>query len=137
MESVKQAVIQDYSADPARLERNLAKFERELALLGDIENFSQSMEGVVISYVREDGMPILYKMTGNFAPANQLLGMSARGFEIKRNLLNQAMQEYRSTQYNPTPEDEANPVNENKIRSLIRESIEKVLSSHASAFKNL
>ena len=137
MQSVKQAVIQDYSADPARLERNLAKFERELALLGDIENFSQSMEGVVISYVREDGMPILYKLTGNFAPANQLLGMSARGFEIKRTLLNQAIQEYRSTQYNPTPEDEINPVNENKIRSLIRESIEKVLSNHVNAFKNL
>ena len=137
MESVRQAVVQDYSSDPARLERNLAKFERELALLGNIESFSQSMEGVVINYIREDGMPVLYKLTGNFAPANQLLGMSMQGFRIKRELLNKAVQEYRSTRYNPTPEDESNPVNEATVRRFIRQSIFKVFNTHDTTFKKL
>ena len=88
------------------------------------------MEGVVINYVREDGMPILYKLTGNFAPANQLLGMSSQGFEIKRSLLNKAKSEYASMNYKPdaddhfeTPEESEDIISEVLIRKLIRESI--------------
>jgi len=125
MDGLKKAIIQDYQDVPDRLERNLKKFERELALLGDVKNFSQSMEGVVINYVREDGMPMLYKLTGNFAPANQLLGMSMQGFAIKRSLLNKAREEYKSTPYNPTPADDSNPINESRIRALIKAVMRK------------
>jgi len=133
MDGLKKAMIQDYQDVPDRLEKNLTKFERELTLLGDVKNFSQSMEGVVINYVREDGMPMLYKLTGNFAPANQLLGMSKQGFEIKRSLLSKAREEYKNTPYTPTPEDDENPVNETKLKSIIR----KTLLRHISAFSRL
>ena len=128
--ALRSAVEEEFASNSERLERNLAKFNRELALLGDIEKFTQSMEGVVINYVREDGMPILYKLTGNFAPANQLLGMSSQGFEIKRSLLNKAKSEYASMNYKPdsddhfeTPEESEDIISEVLIRKLIRESI--------------
>jgi hypothetical protein len=127
MSTLRNAVESELQGTPDRLEKNLAKFDRELALLGDVNDFAQSMEGVVINYVRDDGMPILYKLTGNFAPANQLLGMSSRGFEIKRSLLNKAVQEYKNTQYVPTPEDDSSPMNESQIRRLIRNSIAKTI----------
>lgn len=127
MVRIRAALEDEYSDQPERLAGYIDKFERELALLGNIEDFAQSMEGVVINYIREDGMPMLYKLTGNFAPANQLLGLSSKGFEIKRELLNKAKSEYQQTPYIPEPDD--SPLAETYIRKTIRESIRSRLAS--------
>lgn len=132
--ALRRAVEVEFESNPDRLEKNLSKFDRELALLGDIDKFSQSMEGVVINYVREDGMPILYKLTGNFAPANQLLGMTSQGFKIKRNLLNKAKQEYAQIKHVPEPDDSSS-LQENRLRKIIRESINKVYMTMLPKFK--
>lgn len=126
MTRIRAALEAEYTDQPERLEGYIEKFERELALLGNIEEFAQSMEGVVINYIREDGMPMLYKLTGNFAPANQLLGLSSQGFEIKRELLNKAKAEYQKTPYTPEPDDipsGSTPLQESIIRNMIRNSI--------------
>lgn len=132
--ALRRAVEVEFESNPERLEKNLSKFNRELELLGDINKFSQSMEGVVISYVREDGMPVLYKLTGNFAPANQLLGMTSQGFKIKRNLLNKAKQEYAQIKHIPEPEDPS-LLEENRLRKIIRQTINKVYMSMIPRYK--
>ena len=128
IQGLRNALISDYETEPDKLERYLSKFDRELSLLGDISKFNQSMEGVVINYVREDGMPVLYKLTGLFAPANQIVGSSKSGFDIKRRLLQKARQEYNSLPYTPEPDivPPASPLQET-IRRMIRESIRRNL----------
>ena len=93
-----------------------AKFNRELELLGDIEDFNASMEGIVMRYTREDGTPMLYKMTGPFAPANQLLG--AAGFETKERLLNRSLKN-----------NSQKKVNESRLKSLTKSVIRKHILS--------
>lgn len=130
IDGLRQALISDYQEHPDRLDRYLKKFDAELELLGDISKFNQSMEGVVINYVRQDGMPVLYKLTGLFAPANQIVGSSASGFNIKRDLLTQARAEYRNEPYTPAPDPDidgpSSPLQES-IRKMIRESIRRRL----------
>jgi len=147
--SLRRALEAEYADAPDKLERYLIKFDRELSLLGNIEDFAQSMEGVVITYIRDDGMPMLYKLTGNFAPANQILGASSQGFEIKRSLLDAAEAEYASLQPemqvdlnnmrrkksartipdSPTDilgnPDDSDDLMERRIRKMIRESISR------------
>ena len=153
VQGLRRALESEFADKPEQLNRYLTKFDRDLALLGNVEDFAQSMEGVVINYVREDGMPMLYKLTGNFAPANQILGASSKGFEIKRSLLDQAVAEYNSLQVDgrddlinlksrrkrrdptstkssftdsaPGIPGESDDLMERRIRNLIRESISR------------
>ena len=111
---IRQDIIDSNQDNQELLNKKLSKFDGEMELLGDISNFSQSMEGVIISYIREDGMPMQYKLTGNFAPANQLIGMSPLGFKTKRDLLNQAKQNFGK-----------NNLSENKLKKMIKQSILK------------
>ena len=49
---------------------------KQLEKLGDIENVASDLEGVVFEY--PPGSEILYKLTGSFAMANQIIGRAAR-----------------------------------------------------------
>tara|TARA_E500000331_G_C17255005_1_gene712719 strand:+ start:734 stop:2782 length:2049 start_codon:yes stop_codon:yes gene_type:complete len=50
--------------------------DQQLAKLGDIENIASSMEGVVFEY--PPGSDKIYKLTGAFAMANQIIGRARR-----------------------------------------------------------
>ena len=50
--------------------------DAQLAKLGDIENLASSMEGVVFEY--PPGSDKIYKLTGAFAMANQIIGRARR-----------------------------------------------------------
>lgn len=50
--------------------------DQQLAKLGDIENVASSMEGVVFEY--PPGSDKIYKLTGAFAMANQIIGRARR-----------------------------------------------------------
>ena len=50
--------------------------DKQLAKLGDIENLASSMEGVVFEY--PPGSDRIYKLTGAFAMANQIIGRARR-----------------------------------------------------------
>ncbi len=50
--------------------------DTQLAKLGDIENLASSMEGVVFEY--PPGSDKIYKLTGAFAMANQIIGRARR-----------------------------------------------------------
>ena len=50
--------------------------DQQLAKLGDIENLASSMEGVVFEY--PPGSDRIYKLTGAFAMANQIIGRARR-----------------------------------------------------------
>jgi cytidyltransferase-like protein len=50
--------------------------DQQLAKLGDIENLASSMEGVVFEY--PPGSDKIYKLTGAFAMANQIIGRARR-----------------------------------------------------------
>ena len=49
---------------------------KQLAKLGDPSNISSSMEGIVFEY--PPGSKALYKLTGAFAPLNQIIGAAMR-----------------------------------------------------------
>ena len=70
--------------------------DKQLAKLGDIENVASSLEGIVFE---RNGQ--LYKMTGTFAMANQLIGRARRA----------------------KPKNENYAINEDTLRSFIRECI--------------
>ena len=74
--------------------------DKQLAKLGDIENVASSLEGIVF---QRNGQ--LYKMTGTFAMTNQLIGRARR---VK-------------------PKNENYSIDENKIRSLIRECLSGII----------
>jgi hypothetical protein len=74
--------------------------DKQLAKLGDIENVASSLEGIVFE---RNGQ--LYKMTGTFAMTNQLIGRARRA----------------------KPKNENYAIDENKIRSLIRECLSGVI----------
>jgi len=50
--------------------------DQQLAKLGDVENLASSMEGVVFEY--PPGSDKIYKLTGAFAMANQIIGRARR-----------------------------------------------------------
>tara|TARA_R110000824_G_scaffold18415_1_gene72956 strand:- start:665 stop:2734 length:2070 start_codon:yes stop_codon:yes gene_type:complete len=50
--------------------------DKQLAKLGDIENLASSLEGVVFEY--PPGSDRIYKLTGAFAMANQIIGRARR-----------------------------------------------------------
>lgn len=75
--------------------------DRQLGKLGSIENVASSLEGVVFEYGEK-----LYKLTGAFAMANQIIGRARRA----------------------RPREE-NVVTEAKLRKLIQESIVKTYLS--------
>ena len=50
--------------------------QKQLNKLGSSENISSSMEGIVFEY--PPGSKALYKLTGAFAPLNQIIGASYR-----------------------------------------------------------
>ena len=76
-----------------------AMVDRQLAKLGNIENLASSLEGIVFRYNGK-----IYKMTGAFAMANQIIGRARRA---------------------PKKED----LSENRIRKMIRESITRTYFS--------
>jgi cytidyltransferase-like protein len=53
-----------------------ALVDAQLAKLGDVENLASSMEGVVFEY--PPGSDKIYKLTGAFAMANQIIGRARR-----------------------------------------------------------
>lgn len=53
-----------------------ALIDKQLSKLGDIENLASSMEGVVFEYPVGSGR--IYKLTGAFAMANQIIGRARR-----------------------------------------------------------
>jgi len=53
-----------------------ALIDKQLAKLGDIENVASTMEGVVFEYPVGSGR--IYKLTGAFAMANQIIGRARR-----------------------------------------------------------
>lgn len=57
-----------------RSEREIGVMHRELKRLSGIDNITSSMEGIVFKYNGK-----VYKLTGAFAPVNQILGISKYG----------------------------------------------------------
>ena len=53
--------------------------DAQLAKLGDVENLASSMEGVVFEY--PPGSDKIYKLTGAFAMANQIIGRARRSVD--------------------------------------------------------
>lgn len=80
--------------------------DRQLAKLGNIENVASSLEGVVFEHGGR-----IYKMTGAFAMANQIIGRARRA----------------------KPQEEKPELSESRIRSLIR----KTLNRHFEAFSKM
>jgi len=50
--------------------------EKQLAKLGDPDNIGSSLEGIVFEYPAESDR--IYKLTGAFAPLNQIVGAAKR-----------------------------------------------------------
>lgn len=80
--------------------------DRQLAKLGNIENVASSLEGVVFEHGGK-----IYKLTGAFAMANQIIGRARRA----------------------RPPEEKTEISENRIREMIR----KTLTNHFKAFSKL
>ena len=82
-----------------------AMVDRQLAKLGSIENLASSLEGIVFRYNGK-----IYKMTGAFAMANQIIGRARRA---------------------PKKEE----LSESKIRKMVRESITRTYLSMIPRFR--
>jgi len=82
-------------------EKAAALIDKQVAKLGDIENVASSLEGIV--FVRDNQ---LYKMTGSFAMANQIIGRARRA----------------------KPQNETYRLQERKIRSFIRECLRRLIA---------
>ena len=75
IERLRREVEQEIAnIDRSGDERSKILLQKELSRLGDIGNVSSSIEGVVFSY---NGST--YKLTGSFAPINQILGIGRYG----------------------------------------------------------
>ena len=109
-EQIRQA-LQTTIVDPRKLEDNLLKLDRQIALLGDLDKLNSSIEGIV--FKTRFGT---YKFTGPFAAANQVLGLG--GFEVKDKLMQHGLK----TMRDPKPK-----VTESYIRRLIRESLKRFI----------
>lgn len=64
------------SAKDAKGDARRQMLAKQLAKLGDPSNISSSMEGIVFEY--PPGSKALYKLTGAFAPLNQIIGAAMR-----------------------------------------------------------
>jgi len=75
-EELEQAVREIEAAKDAGGDARRDTLQRQLSKLGDIENIASTMEGVVFEH--PPGSNQLYKLTGTFAPANQIVGGARR-----------------------------------------------------------
>jgi hypothetical protein len=78
---VEDSIAELESAQGADAEKLAAMLEKQATKLGPIENIASTMEGIVFEH--PPGSQQLYKLTGTFAMANQLIGR-ARGNKAKR-----------------------------------------------------
>lgn len=69
--AVKQAILQ---ADRLSDDGQRSKLEKQLSRLGSVENISSPVEGIVFMHRGQ-----AYKLTGAFAPVNQILGLFKYG----------------------------------------------------------
>jgi hypothetical protein len=76
-----EASIKKLEAAPVDdAERAAEILEKQLTKLGPIENLASTMEGVVFEH--PPGSKVLYKLTGTFAMANQVIGRARRMSEV-------------------------------------------------------
>ena len=73
LESAKSAIM---SARDAKGDARRSMLDKQLKKLGSSENISSSMEGIVFEH--PPGSKTLYKLTGAFAPLNQIIGAAMR-----------------------------------------------------------
>ena len=73
---VEDSISQLESAQGADAEKLAAMLEKQMTKLGPIENIASTMEGVVFEH--PPGSRQLYKLTGSFAMANQIIGRARR-----------------------------------------------------------
>jgi len=73
LEDAKEKII---SAKDAKSETRREMLAKQLKKLGDPSNIGSSMEGIVFEH--PPGSKALYKLTGAFAPLNQIIGASYR-----------------------------------------------------------
>tara|TARA_R100000808_G_C2155555_1_gene168683 strand:+ start:29702 stop:30991 length:1290 start_codon:yes stop_codon:yes gene_type:complete len=73
LESAKKAIA---SARDAKADDRRKMLEKQLGKLGSSENITSSMEGIVFEH--PPGSKALYKLTGAFAPLNQIIGAAMR-----------------------------------------------------------
>ena len=109
-DQIKQA-LQATIVDPAKLDANLEKLDRQISLLGDLDSLNSSIEGIV--FKTGSGT---YKFTGPFAAANQILGLG--GFEVKDRLMQHGLKMMRGDK--PV-------VTESYLKRLIRESLKRLV----------
>lgn len=88
-----ESSIKKLEAAPAEdAERAAEILEKQLSKLGPIENLASTMEGVVFEH--PPGSKILYKLTGTFAMANQVIGRARRMSEIDKLKSESVLREY-------------------------------------------
>ena len=75
-QEVEESIAALESAQGADAEKLAAMLEKQAAKLGPIENIASTMEGIVFEH--PPGSEQLYKLTGSFAMANQLIGRARR-----------------------------------------------------------
>jgi hypothetical protein len=73
---LESAVAAIEGARDAKADARRDMLKRQLDKLGSSENISSSMEGIVFEH--PPGSKALYKLTGAFAPLNQIIGASYR-----------------------------------------------------------
>ena len=73
---VEDSITQIQSAQGSDAEKLADMLEKQMTKLGPIENVASTMEGVVFEH--PPGSQQLYKLTGSFAMANQIIGRARR-----------------------------------------------------------
>lgn len=73
---VEDSISQLQSAQGEDAEKMAAMLEKQMEKLGPIENVASTMEGIVFEH--PPGSRQLYKLTGSFAMANQIIGRARR-----------------------------------------------------------
>ena len=73
---LEQSIVYLKSLQDSGDEKMGELIDKQLGKLGDIENLASSMEGVVFEY--PPGSDKIYKLTGAFAMANQIIGRARR-----------------------------------------------------------
>jgi len=73
---VEDSITQIQSAQGSDAEKLADMLEKQMTKLGPIENVASTMEGIVFEH--PPGSQQLYKLTGSFAMANQIIGRARR-----------------------------------------------------------
>jgi len=73
---VEDSIAQIQSAQGSDAEKLADMLEKQMTKLGPIENVASTMEGIVFEH--PPGSQQLYKLTGSFAMANQIIGRARR-----------------------------------------------------------